>query len=1241
MVLLRFKAHLGWIGVPDGDCNWQTLAFSKAPFWLSTAPACCLMQGKLTTLKVHRGAICQGEPHRGAQNPSLCHHACLTMPGTSFDRFLTVHDVGRIEVRISVQKPWEQYQSHLQRLLPDEIYARELWTSPHPLVTQQILTGGACFTLVPKGFVAAGHWLPQNHTAYIKGKANKDVTGMQSIRVGFGSHPTKAELFLVPINAVQGKAGKPVPAFLGYIVPQETTLMADKLMQQSWLPVVLDLDETLLVANSAHQLLAQIHKATISRVQAAEEAASATAPATRMACEERCAALNHEIQSLEQDLNLLKQYRDGDCVIDPTPGGRGQVLRAKYETARLDSGVAQRPVIRMQGGIVLTRIDPSVKETSMIMRIRPGWDALRAFLAPDSKGKRRFDVYVCTAAERGYALEAWRLLDHNSDIIPDAVRAARVVCVPGGQKKELRKVLHVQAAIKFESGEGAPQAACAMPMAIIVDDRLDVWEPESQDQVLQVAPFAPHRSSPLGQGQMSNPQVRQAMVDEMALVKDRMTAVRGHVYYDINHKLKPAVGRLMQHGQLLEEILANDVQIFPPVRTVAQLLKVRNLMLPTGVPPPPVAPAFVATDSLLPHDPCKPRRGPTLQPPPSSSQVTQQQPVDPRKPRTGPGAIPSQPLTRPGAVASQPSTSGPPGIQPWRPSPSFREQQQQEQQQPDALHPLTSSHSFPNGSTEPHQQPLPPQDPRRARQQQQTQLLPPPPLAGIQQGLNGFHVSGAGQAADGPGPSYGQQAPGAAGHRAPAAALHVDVALPEIKQQITWPNFNPVSLIKEAADKQKVVCKWVERSLPTRPGLYHAQFHHQVIWEGQEIGSAVENDKKTAKKQAATRAVDFLLKYTPATPLVPAPVVLPEGPAASAALGDLAGPSGRQGSSVHPEKPLIKEDNALATLQAAFPKEVKYKTVKGLHHSSGKFCEEIDVMGGFHVARGTTTTKQAAKRWAAMRLLQQLKHVISPAFYNDTPEGEQRASKGPTQAEFEAATKLLIFNGKPVPKPRPQLPLQAQQQQQHAFGLGNTNPISLHEQGQSWQSRQAELASSRGVKRAVDGVQDAGSHAAKRGKYADQASTSQSEQGASLIDLTGSTAQPGYLDPRLGFKNINADVKMEDEASHSGDANNMPEEPPEQSGYPTDPTDEEEDQHGQSPAAEEGVNGRGQARWGTAGYGHLENHMPDSDINMQRADHSAFLAAVKKQSKVKEGDWSEVKQQHGGSENEDGMVDID
>ena len=38
-----------------------------------------------------------------------------------------------------------------------------------------------------------------------------------------------------------------------------------------------------------------------------------------------------------------------------------------------------RPVIRcMDRGFILTRIDPAQKETSMLVRIRPGWDDLRA-----------------------------------------------------------------------------------------------------------------------------------------------------------------------------------------------------------------------------------------------------------------------------------------------------------------------------------------------------------------------------------------------------------------------------------------------------------------------------------------------------------------------------------------------------------------------------------------------------------------------------------------------------------------------------------------------------------------------------------------------------------------------------------------------------------------------------------------------------------------------------------------------
>lgn len=50
---------------------------------------------------------------------------------------------------------------------------------------------------------------------------------------------------------------------------------------------------------------------------------------------------------------------------------------------------------------------------------------------------RRFDVYVCTAAERQYALEVWRLLDIKGNIIPQAERRTRLVNVSNGRKKML------------------------------------------------------------------------------------------------------------------------------------------------------------------------------------------------------------------------------------------------------------------------------------------------------------------------------------------------------------------------------------------------------------------------------------------------------------------------------------------------------------------------------------------------------------------------------------------------------------------------------------------------------------------------------------------------------------------------------------------------------------------------------------------------------------------------------------
>lgn len=71
----------------------------------------------------------------------------------------------------------------------------------------------------------------------------------------------------------------------------------------------------------------------------------------------------------------------------------------------------------------------------------------------DSVGcSRRFDVFVCTAAERGYALEAWRLLDTRHDIIPQHSRKTRIVCVPKAHKKKLRHVFDCQNSISRRPG---------------------------------------------------------------------------------------------------------------------------------------------------------------------------------------------------------------------------------------------------------------------------------------------------------------------------------------------------------------------------------------------------------------------------------------------------------------------------------------------------------------------------------------------------------------------------------------------------------------------------------------------------------------------------------------------------------------------------------------------------------------------------------------------------------------------
>ena len=65
------------------------------------------------------------------------------------------------------------------------------------------------------------------------------------------------------------------------------------------------------------------------------------------------------------------------------------------------------------------------------MRLRPAWEDLRSYLI--ARGRKRFEVFVCTMAERDYALEMWRLLDPDSNLINSKELLGRIVCVKSGK----------------------------------------------------------------------------------------------------------------------------------------------------------------------------------------------------------------------------------------------------------------------------------------------------------------------------------------------------------------------------------------------------------------------------------------------------------------------------------------------------------------------------------------------------------------------------------------------------------------------------------------------------------------------------------------------------------------------------------------------------------------------------------------------------------------------------------------
>ncbi|XP_024981052.1 RNA polymerase II C-terminal domain phosphatase-like 2 isoform X2 [Cynara cardunculus var. scolymus] len=254
---------------------------------------------------------------------------------------------------------------------------------------------------------------------------------------------------------------KKFPCFWCCLVPAQLYNACLGMLNMRCLSIVFDLDETLIVANTMKSFEDRIEVLTGWIGQESDPL--------------RVSGMTSELKRYVEDRELLKQYIENDAVTDD-----GQTYGVKLEGVPMNAAGNERvvrPVIRLpEKNIVLTRINPEIRDTSVLVRLRPAWEDLRSYLI--AKGRKRFEVYVCTMAERDYALEMWRLLDPEAHLIGPKQLLSRVVCVKSGARKSLLNVFQ--------------DRNCHPRMAMVIDDRLKVWEEKDQPRVHVVPAFTPY-----------------------------------------------------------------------------------------------------------------------------------------------------------------------------------------------------------------------------------------------------------------------------------------------------------------------------------------------------------------------------------------------------------------------------------------------------------------------------------------------------------------------------------------------------------------------------------------------------------------------------------------------------------------------------------------------------------------------------------------------------------------------------
>ena len=116
-----------------------------------------------------------------------------------------------------------------------------------------------------------------------------------------------------------------------------------------------------------------------------------------------------------------------------------------------------------------------MRQNSFQASLDRDWPCLYQEVCVTCRSHPPFKVYVCTTAEREYALEAWRLLDPKGELIPQQLRQQRITTVgreKSGREKERK---NIAAVVGLTADPGALNyLRTAMPLALILDDLVGV-----------------------------------------------------------------------------------------------------------------------------------------------------------------------------------------------------------------------------------------------------------------------------------------------------------------------------------------------------------------------------------------------------------------------------------------------------------------------------------------------------------------------------------------------------------------------------------------------------------------------------------------------------------------------------------------------------------------------------------------------------------------------------------------------